>query len=208
MGWGGRRVEPRACVACLGPGHLPSGSAVIPAHGCAGPWLDEEAEGRLLQRYDPRVIEVTGISMMVTAQGADHTTGNAPKYDCTGKSLDDLVKVSLDTQILCAAQDSLGLCIFGRSVTNINTDFVTTAINDALGTNLPMSFFQDMGRATLKLEAEFNLAAGFTEADDELPKFFYDEALEPSFKTARFHTREVNEAVRRWWDSQPVANAS
>ena len=161
-----------------------------------------------ISAYDPRVIEVTGISMMVTAQGADHTTGNAPKYDCTGKSLDDLVKVSLDTQILCAAQDSLGLCIFGRSVTNINTDFVTTAINDALGTSLPMSFFQDMGRATLKLEAEFNLAAGFTEADDELPKFFYDEALEPSFKTARFHTREVNEAVRRWWDSQPAANAS
>jgi aldehyde:ferredoxin oxidoreductase len=161
-----------------------------------------------ISAYDPRVIEVTGISMMVTAQGADHTTGNAPKYDCTGKSLDDLVKVSLETQILCAAQDSLGLCIFGRSVTNINTDFVTTAINDALGTNLPMSFFQDMGRATLKLEAEFNLAAGFTEADDELPKFFYDEALEPTFKTARVHTREVNEAVRRWWDSQPAANAS
>ena len=31
-----------------------------------------------ISAYDPRVIEVTGVSMMVTAQGADHTTGNAP----------------------------------------------------------------------------------------------------------------------------------
>ncbi len=160
-----------------------------------------------ISAYDPRVIEVTGISMMVTAQGADHTTGNLPKFDCKDKTVDDLVKASLEIQILCAAQDSLGLCVFGRSVTNINTDFVTTAINDALGTQLPMSFFQDLGRATLQLEAQFNREAGFTEADDELPRFFYAEALEPSFKTARFHTSEVNEAVRRWWDQQALAQA-
>ena len=161
-----------------------------------------------ISAYDPRVIEVTGISMMVTAQGADHTTGNAPKYDCAGKGLDELVKVSLETQILCAAQDSLGLCVFGRSVTNINTDFVTTAINDALGTALPMSFFQDLGRATLKEEDAFNRAAGFTVDDDELPEFFYSEALQPTQKTARFHAQEVNDAVRRWWAGQTATAAN
>jgi len=161
-----------------------------------------------ISAYDPRVIEVTGISMMVTAQGADHTTGNAPKYDCAGKGIDELVKVSLETQILCAAQDSLGLCVFGRSVTNINTDFVTTAINDALGTSLPMSFFQDLGRATLKEEDAFNRAAGFTVEDDELPAFFYNEALQPTLKTARFHAREVKDAVQRWWDGQTAAAAN
>ena len=158
-----------------------------------------------ISAYDPRVIEVTGISMMMTAQGADHTTGNAPKFDCTGKSLDELVKVSLDTQVMCAAQDSLGLCVFGRSVTNAHTDFITTTINDALGTSLPMSFFQDLGRATLRLEAQFNSAAGFTEADDELPEFFYTEALQPTLKTARFHAGEVNRAVRHWWDGEAPA---
>ena len=40
-----------------------------------------------LSAYDPRVIEVTGISMMVTAQGADHTAGNVPKLKTVDKDL-------------------------------------------------------------------------------------------------------------------------
>jgi len=152
-----------------------------------------------ISAYDPRVIEVTGISMMVTAQGADHTTGNAPKYECAGKPLDELVKVSMDTQILCAAADSLGLCLFGRSTTNMNIPMVVESINAALGTELPDSFFDTLGRETLRYERDFNLAAGFTEEDDELPTFFYEEALEPTHQVARFHAREVNQAVERWW---------
>ncbi len=154
-----------------------------------------------ISAYDPRVIEVTGISMMVTAQGADHTTGNAPKYDCHGKGIDELVAVSMDTQVMCAAADSLGLCVFGRSVTNINLQMVVEAINDAHATTLTPAFFTTLGRDTLRLEADFNTAAGFTEADDELPAFFYDEALAPTNRTARFHAQEVNRAIRQWWQT-------
>ena len=71
-----------------------------------------------ISAYDPRIIEVTGISMMVTAQGADHTTGNIPAFVCDGKTTEELTEASLDIQALCAAADSLGLCLFGRSVTN------------------------------------------------------------------------------------------
>lgn len=152
-----------------------------------------------ISAYDPRVIEVTGISMMVTAQGADHTTGNAAKYDCANKGVDELVKVSMETQTLCAAADSLGLCVFGRSVTNINIPLIVEAINAALGTELPNSFFDTLGRDTLRYEAQFNRDAGFTEHDDELPDFFYEEALEPTRQVARFHAGEVNRAVERWW---------
>jgi aldehyde:ferredoxin oxidoreductase len=76
---------------------------------------------------------------------------------------------------------------------------VVNAINDALGTSLAPEFFRQLGRDTLRLEAEFNRAAGFTEADDELPAFFYEDALAPSNKVARFHAAEVNASVRRWW---------
>ncbi|MGR8919982.1 MAG: aldehyde ferredoxin oxidoreductase C-terminal domain-containing protein [Gammaproteobacteria bacterium] len=152
-----------------------------------------------ISAYDPRVIEVTGISMMVTAQGADHTTGNAPKYECSGKDIDELVDVSMEMQTLCATADSLGLCVFGRSVTNAHIDMIVGLINDACGTALEPDFFHELGRETLRLEAEFNRAAGFTEADDELPAFFYEEALAPSNQVARFHAGEVNASVRRWW---------
>jgi len=152
-----------------------------------------------ISAYDPRVIEVTGLSMMMTAQGADHTAGNLPSYDSTGKTVEELVATSLEIQVLCAAADSLGLCIFGRSVTNEHLDFIMQAINDAHGIELDETFFDRLGRETLQFEAAFNKAAGFNEMDDELPDFFYQEALSPSGRTARFHSIDVNKAVRAWW---------
>lgn len=145
-----------------------------------------------ISAYDPRVIEVTGISMMTTAQGADHTTGNVPRLDSRSKDAAELQQLSLEAQIGCAAVDSLGICVFGRTVTNPNVEFLAQAVNAAVGTDLDPSFFQRIGRATLRLEREFNLAAGFTEEDDNLPDFFYDEPLPPSGMVARFHAPEVH----------------
>ena len=152
-----------------------------------------------ISAYDPRVVEVTGISMMLTAQGADHTTGNSPGYECVGKDLKELVDVSMDLQVKCAAEDSLGLCIFGGGITNAHLQLMVDSINGALGTSLEPSYFHQIGCETLKYEDEFNKAAGFTEDDDELPEFFYKEALPPTNRAARFHAAEVNEAKRAWW---------
>ncbi len=149
-----------------------------------------------ISAYDPRVIEVTGISMMLTAQGADHTTGNLPAFDCKGKTTEELVAASLEAQTACATADSLGLCIFGRSVTSVSAELIVTALNDAHGTNLDTSFLQTLGREALLMEWEFNQAAGFTEDDDELPEFFYTETIAPSGKTARHHSAEVNRRLR------------
>ena len=84
-----------------------------------------------ISAYDPRVIEVTGISMMLTAQGADHTVGNAPSFKCDDKSIAELVAESLRMQINSAVADSFGLCVFGRSVTDDNLKLIADAINDA-----------------------------------------------------------------------------
>lgn len=151
-----------------------------------------------ISAYDPRVIEVTGISMMSTAQGADHTTGNLPTHECAGKSTEELVGESLNVQMLCAAADSVGLCLFGRSVTNINHELVVGAINSAIGVTLPDTFLKQIGIETLALEEAFNNAAGFEAADDELPAFFYEESLAPSNKSARHHADEVRKYRNEW----------
>ncbi len=151
-----------------------------------------------ISAYDPRVVEVTCISMMTTAQGADHTTGNLPAYTGREDSTAELVEMSLDTQVNCAAGDSLGLCVFGRSVTNVNHPLIVDALNDALGTQLPVDFLRILGRETIELEDKFNADAGFTEEDDELPSFFYEEALPPTNNTARHHTAEVNRLKDAW----------
>ena len=150
-----------------------------------------------ISAYDPRVVEATGISMMATAQGADHTAGNLPRLKTREMDLNALLEQSLIAQTNCAATDSLGLCIFGRSVTEPNTEFIANAINGALGTNLTKDFFPALGQETLKLEREFNRRAGFTERDDELPAFFYNEPLAPTNHTARFHGSDVHDMYER-----------
>jgi aldehyde:ferredoxin oxidoreductase len=149
-----------------------------------------------ISAYDPREIEVTGISMMVTAQGADHTAGNIPTFQCKDKTTEELVAASLDIQEDCAAADSLGLCLFGRSVTNVQQEFIADALNNAHGTDLSEGFMKELGREALSMEWQFNKDAGFTEEDDELPQFFYDEILSGKEVAARHHTKEVNAAFR------------
>jgi aldehyde:ferredoxin oxidoreductase len=91
-----------------------------------------------------------------------------------------------------AANDSLGLCIFGMTVTNPNTEFLVNALNAAHGTTLTGEFVEALGREALRLEHEFNRRAGFTEKDDELPAFFYSEPLPPTGRVARFHGADVH----------------
>jgi aldehyde:ferredoxin oxidoreductase len=158
-----------------------------------------------ISAYDPRVIEVTGISMMVTAQGADHTAGNLPTFKSEGKTTSELVDASLDIQTACAAVDSLGLCVFGRSVTNVNHELIATALNDAHGTNYDASFLTELGRETLQMEWEFNRRAGFTDEDDEFPAFFFDEELQPAGKKQRHHAAEVNKLIREKLGSKEAA---
>ena len=82
-------------------------------------------------------------------------------------------------------------------MTNVAADLIVTALNDAHGTDLEPSFIEALGREALQMEWDFNRQAGFTEDDDELPAFFYGEALAPSGKAARHHSAEVNRHLRQ-----------
>jgi aldehyde:ferredoxin oxidoreductase len=150
-----------------------------------------------ISAYDPRVVEATGITMMATAQGADHTAGNLPRLKTREMNAEQIVEQSLAHQARVAANDSLGLCIFGMSVTNPNTEFLVNAINAAHGTSLTKDFFEALGRDALRMEYEFNRRAGFTEKDDELPEFFYTESLPPTNHVARFHGADVHRMYER-----------
>ena len=135
--------------------------------------------------------------MMVTAQGADHTTGNAPSFKTDELSVSEVASESFRMQVNSALADSLGLCVFGRSVTDENLELIANAINDAHGTDITPDALLQIATDTLKQESEFNRLAGFSEQDDELPAFFASEALEPRGKKARLFAAEVNESMRK-----------
>ena len=161
-------------------------------------------KNQALSAYDPRVIEVTGISMLVSAQGGDHTVGNVGGYSCKDKTITELVDVSMQAQISSAIADSMGMCIFGRVVTDPNHELLTQTFNSIYGTQLEASFIKELGRETLWLEKAFNREAGFSEQDDEYPDFFYNEGLAPTNKKARLHGEEVNRCIDQWWEKNPV----
>ena len=167
------------------------------AHGIARvPVIKKQA----LSAYDPRVTEVTAMSMMTTTQGADHTAGNNPTFVTEHLTLDDIARESFMMQIYSAANDGLGLCLFGRAVSNANQDMMIGAVNDALGTDLDGAFYKRLGYETLLLERQFNLDAGFTVEDNALPQFFTEEPLPPTNKTSRLTAQEVTRMMDKLLD--------
>ena len=70
--------------------------------------------------------------------------------------------------------DTLGLCIFGHSVTFTQRRLTAEAIHNAYGTENYEGYVSKIGVKTLRVEEEFNKDEGFNIGDDELPAFFQD----------------------------------
>jgi len=143
-------------------------------------------KGQSIAAYDPRAMLGHGVTFATSPMGADHTAGNVVGAYLEQK-LDPLkaegqVEASRYLQTTMAAFDSTGLC-FMATVAILNpegSEAFRKAINAKLGTQLgPDDFPHGMGIRVLKAEREFNRKAGFTNQDDRLPRFFYEEPLPP-----------------------------
>ena len=53
------------------------------------------------------------------------------------------------------------------------------ALSAVTGEKYPETYVTDLGAAVLEIERRFNKAAGLTEKDDRLPKFFTEEKFGP-----------------------------
>jgi aldehyde:ferredoxin oxidoreductase len=66
------------------------------------------------------------------------------------------------------------------------------AMNAKFGTKLGPDDIPAMGIRVLQAEREFNRKAGFTNKDDRLPKFFYEEPLSPHNVVVRISDEEMD----------------
>jgi len=139
--------------------------------------------------YDPRGLKGTGVTYITSPQGADHTAGNClpgrTGYRPETSKILDVQKpkgqadLSLDLQIITAVCDFAGLCFF-VGVTKETMEITAELINTKYGTGLDINSIIEMGKEVLRTEREFNRKAGFTDIDDQLPEFFYNEKLPPN----------------------------
>jgi len=146
-------------------------------------------KGQALSAYDPRILKGTGVTFATSPQGADHTAGivlpgpHHPHYspvEPVGQAPE-----SRFMQQWMAAIDTLGYCMMvgmtfmeQREAKKMHLG-VIGALSAVTGEAYPEAYVTDLGAAVLEIERRFNKAAGFTEKDDRLPKFFTEEKFGP-----------------------------
>jgi aldehyde:ferredoxin oxidoreductase len=142
-------------------------------------------KGQSIAAYDPRAMLGNGVTFATSPMGADHTAGNVVG-EYLEQKLDPLnaegqVEASRNLQIATAAADCTGLCFMAYVALGSPEagEALLKAINAKLGTQLGPDDVPALGLRVLKAEREFNKKAGFTNQDDRLPRFFYEEPLPP-----------------------------
>ncbi|BHH83537.1 aldehyde ferredoxin oxidoreductase family protein [Desulforhopalus sp. 52FAK] len=159
-------------------------------------------KNQAIPAYDPRSIKGMGITYATSTQGADHTMGYtiATNILNVGGQVDPLskegqIELSRNLQIATAAIDSTGMCLF-IAFAALDDETCLPALIDLLnarfGINLNGDDVVGLGQHILKTERKFNMAAGFTAADDRLPEFFYDEPLPPHNVVCDFTGEEID----------------
>ncbi|GAB4311410.1 MAG: aldehyde ferredoxin oxidoreductase C-terminal domain-containing protein [Promethearchaeota archaeon] len=161
-------------------------------------------KGQGISAYDPRVFKAMGCTFATSPMGADHTAGAAIKGRKARADRDygDLadkehkLELSLQLQVYTAVMDTCGFCYFiGPSAENLPA--VTTLLNARYNWGLSEAEVVGLAKELLRVELAFNRAAGFGEADDDLPEFFRTEPNVP-----RGTTWDVDpEELRRAWDA-------
>ncbi len=156
--------------------------------------------------YDPRAIKGIGITYATSTMGADHTMGYtiATNILGVGGSVDPLskegqVELSRNLQIATAAIDSTGMCLFIAFAALDNEECIPAIVdmlNARFGTALTGDDVTNLGKYILKLERNFNQKAGFNNADDRLPEFFYNEPIAPHNVVFDFSGEEIDS----FWD--------
>ncbi len=125
--------------------------------------------------YDPRMAKGTGVTYATSPMGADHTAGltAAVPMDGTSKAAQLVLAQKLGNVMTLA--DSC-LCIFAGLGGAANMPLLFQMYGALTGIEpTPENFFMKLTIGTLKLEKDFNRAAGFTDDDDRLPEFFSTE---------------------------------
>ena len=157
-----------------------------------------------LPAYDPRAVKGVGVTYATTPMGADHTAGYAVCQNIlkVGGDVDPLskegqVELSKGLQTATAAVDAAGLCLFVAFAVLDIEDAMQT-ICDLLSAKYGQTFtpegVMNFGESILKDEHEFNRLAGFTAADDQLPRFFRTDKLPPHDVAWDFTAEELQAA--------------
>lgn len=168
------------------------GNGVVATGRALGARRVPAVKGQAMSSYDPRVVKGTGVTYATSPQGADHTAGLTVFAHVDHLDPKLAVTLSRESQILRAAIDSLGLCIFNNSAIAQQPELLLNLLNQVHSVKLPGDWLHDLGQRVIRIELAFNRAAGLTVQDDRLPEFFIREPLPPVGSTFDVPNKELD----------------
>lgn len=157
-------------------------------------------KGQSMAAYDPRAIQGMAVTYATSPMGGDHTAGWVvdQNLEAFGGKLDRFsaegqVEASRNTQIHMAAVDSVGICDFAQSglAAPGGIENVYQMVAAKSGKPFGEDDWRNLGLRVLKAERAFNRRAGFTPADDHLPRMFYEEPLPPHNKVVVISAKDL-----------------
>jgi aldehyde:ferredoxin oxidoreductase len=139
------------------------------------PELSMTVKGQEFPAYDPRGIQGMGLAYATSNRGACHLRGYTVASEILGipektdplspEGKAGLVKAFQDAT---AAVDSSGLCVFTTFAWTL--DDIAPQVDGACEGDWSPERMLEVGERIWNLERQFNLDAGFTAADDNLPQ--------------------------------------
>ena len=139
------------------------------------PELSMTVKGQEFPAYDPRGIQGMGLTYATSNRGACHLRSYTVASEVLGipEKTDPLVSdgkagLVMAFQDATAAVDSSGTCIFTTFA--LTLDDIAPMIDADLDGDWSAETLAEVGERVWNLERKFNMEAGFTGADDTLPK--------------------------------------
>jgi aldehyde:ferredoxin oxidoreductase len=136
-----------------------------------------QVKGLEIPGYEPRALQTMALGFAVGARGADHNRSGAYEVDFSDK-VDrrnitlDAVRHAIETEDKAALMDSLIMCKFLRGVFE---DFYAEAadmLRSVTGWDISADEMRATARRIVSARRQFNLLAGWTQAEDTLPERF------------------------------------
>jgi aldehyde:ferredoxin oxidoreductase len=141
-----------------------------------------QVKGLEMPGYEPRALQTMALGFAVGARGADHNRSGAYEVDFSDK-VDrrrvtlDAVHHAIDTEDRAALMDSLIICKFLRGVFVDFHGEAAAMLRSVTGWDVTADELRETAARIVASKREFNLAAGWTQAEDTLPERFLDSPL-------------------------------
>ena len=136
-----------------------------------------QVKGLEIPGYEPRALQTMAVGFAVGTRGADHNRSGAYEVDFSNKvdrrnATLESVRHAIDTEDRSALMDSLILCRFLRGVFVDFYEESATMLRAITGWDVTADELRATARRVVAAKREFNVAAGWTLAEDTLPERF------------------------------------